>query len=118
MTFGDGSAARSWSVVSDYGGEAEVNQYCGAGNYGAPFCTYPWYAYNGTDNASTYGGDYPGTSKDYGQALQFQQQENCVSPGGRIRSTARPCSAESRAGSLRGPPGRGALALWLAVREG
>jgi hypothetical protein len=82
VTFGDGSAANSWSVVSDYGGEAEVNQYCGAGSYGTPFCTYPWYAFNTTDNAFTYGGDYPGTSKDYGQALQFQQQENCVSPAG------------------------------------
>jgi hypothetical protein len=82
VTFGDGSAARSWSVVSDYGGEAEVNQYCGTGNYGSPFCSYPWYAYNGTDNAFTYGGDYPGTAKDYGQVLQFQQQEDCVSPAG------------------------------------
>jgi hypothetical protein len=66
----------------DYGSEAEVNQYCGAGSYGTSFCTYPWYAFNTTDNAFTYGGDYPGTSKDYGQALQFQQQENCVSPAG------------------------------------
>jgi hypothetical protein len=80
VTFGDGSKAQSWSVVSDYGGEAEVDQDCGA--YGGPFCTYPWYAWNGADNAFTYGGDYPGTTNDFGQALQFQQQENCVSPAG------------------------------------
>jgi hypothetical protein len=80
VTFGNGSSAKSWSVVSDYGGEAEVNQYCGAGSYGSPFCWYPWYAWNGTLNAFTYGGDYPGTAKDYGQALQFQQDKNCASP--------------------------------------
>jgi hypothetical protein len=80
VTFGDGSSANSWSAVSDYGGKAEVDQYCGAGNYGTPFCWYPWYAYNGVDNAFTYGGDYAGTSKDFGQVLQFDQQENCASP--------------------------------------
>jgi hypothetical protein len=82
VTFGDGSSAQNWSAVSDFGGEAEVNQYCGAANYGTPFCSYPWYAYNGTDKAFTYGGDYPGTTKNFGQALQFQQQLNCVSPNG------------------------------------
>lgn len=80
VTFGSGPSANSWSVVSDYGGEAEVNQYCST--YGSPFCWYPWYAYNGTDNAFTYGGDYPGTTKDYGQALQFDQTLNCPSPYG------------------------------------
>jgi hypothetical protein len=82
VTFGGGSWAKSWSVVSDFGGKAEVNQYCGAANYGSPFCWYPWYAFNGTDNAFTYGGDYPGTTKDFGQADQFQQQKNCASPVG------------------------------------
>jgi hypothetical protein len=82
VTFGDGTSAKSWSAVSDFGGEAEVNQDCGAGNYGSPFCTYPWYAFNKSDNAFTYGGHYPGTSNDFGQAAQFQQQENCVSPAG------------------------------------
>ena len=82
VTFGDGSTAQKWSAVSDYGGKAEVDQYCGPANYGKPFCTYPWYAYNGTDSAFTYGGDYPGTTNDFGQALQFQQQENCESPAG------------------------------------
>jgi hypothetical protein len=81
VTFGDGSSAKSWAAVSDYGGEAEVDQDCGAGNSGTPFCWYPWYAFNGSLNAFTYGGDYPGTTKDFGQASQFQQSENCASPG-------------------------------------
>ena len=85
VTFGDGSAAKSWAAVSDTGGEAEIlgNSFVGpttCSGYGGPFCTYPWYAWNGTLNAFTYGGDYSGTSKDYGQALQFQQDENCASP--------------------------------------
>jgi hypothetical protein len=82
VTFGNGTSAKSWAVVSDFGGEAEVNQYCGVSNYGSPFCTYPWYAYNSADNAFTYGGDYTGTSNDFGQAAQFQQQKNCTSPVG------------------------------------
>jgi hypothetical protein len=82
VTFGDGSSAQSWAAVSDFGGKAEVNQYCGAANYGTPFCWYPWYAFNSTLGAFTYGGDYPGTSKDFGQALQFDQQTNCPSPAG------------------------------------
>ena len=28
VTFADGSTSKSWAVVSDYGGKAEVNQYC------------------------------------------------------------------------------------------
>ncbi|HZU14184.1 MAG TPA: hypothetical protein VFB58_15195 [Chloroflexota bacterium] len=71
-----------WAVVSDFGGTAEVNSDCGAGNYGTPFCWYPWYAYNGGLGAFTYGGDYAGTKNDYGQALQFQQATNCPSPYG------------------------------------
>jgi len=82
VTFGDGSSASRWSAVSDYGGKAEVDHYCGAANYGSPFCWYPWYAYNGTLGAFTYGGDYPGTTNDFGQAAQFQQAENCTSPAG------------------------------------
>lgn len=82
VTFGDGSKPQHWAAVSDYGGEAEVNQYCGAANYGQPFCTYPWFAYNGTAKAFTYGGDYPGTSKDFGQAIQFAQTMQCPSPFG------------------------------------
>jgi len=82
VTFGDGSSAKSWAAVSDYGGRREVDQYCGAANYGAPFCTYPFYAFNRADNAFTYGGDDPGTSKDFGQWAQFQQQKSCTSPMG------------------------------------
>jgi hypothetical protein len=82
VTFGDGSSPQNWSVVSDFGGKAEVDGNCGAANYGTPFCWYPWYAYNSADKAFTYGGDYPGTSNDFGQASQFQQTENCVSPSG------------------------------------
>ena len=80
VTFGDGSSAQQWSAVSDFGGTAEVNQYCGAANYGSPFCTYPWFAYNGTDNAFTYGGDYLGTTNDFHQAAQFTTTEGCTSP--------------------------------------
>jgi hypothetical protein len=82
VTFGDGSSANNWSAISDYGGEREINADCGAASYGTPFCTYPWYAFNGTDKAFTFGGDYPGTTKDFGQALQFDQQRNCTSPLG------------------------------------
>ena len=82
VTFGDGSTPQAWSAVSDFGGEAEVDEYCGAANYGTPFCSYPWYAYNRTDRAFTFGGDYPGTANDYGQALQYDQTEDCVSPAG------------------------------------
>lgn len=82
VTFGDGSNTQSWAVASDFGGIAEINQYCGAANYGAPFCAYPWYTLNRTLGGFTYGGDYPGTSKDYGQAQQFTQTLSCPSPYG------------------------------------
>lgn len=39
VTFGDGSSAQGWAAVSDFGGKAEINQYCGAANYGTPFCS-------------------------------------------------------------------------------
>jgi hypothetical protein len=85
VTFGTGGTAKSWAAVSDTGGEAEVlgNSFVGpttCSGYGEPFCQYPWYAWNGTLNAFTYGGDYPGTSNDFGQALQFAQTEDCASP--------------------------------------
>lgn len=80
VTFGDGSKAQGWSAVSDFGGKAEVLQDCGS--YGGAFCTYPWYAFNGTDNAFTFGGDYPGTTNDFGQADQYDQTKNCPSPSG------------------------------------
>jgi hypothetical protein len=87
VRFASGGDAKSWSVVSDTGGEAEVlgNSFVGptdCSGYGGPFCTYPWYAWNGALNAFTYGGDYPGTTNDFGKQLQFDQQENCTSPAG------------------------------------
>jgi hypothetical protein len=82
VTFGDGSTAKQWSAVSDFGGAAEVDQYCGSALYGTSFCWYPWYAQNRTLGGFTYGGDYPGTSNDFGRAAQFQQATNCPSPSG------------------------------------
>jgi hypothetical protein len=82
VTFGDGSTAKSWSAVSDYGGRAEVDQYCGSANYGTPFCWYPWFAFNGSLKAFTYGGDYPGTKNDFGQAAQFDETTDCPGPFG------------------------------------
>jgi hypothetical protein len=82
VTFGDGTTAQSWAAVSDFGGIAEVNTSCGAANYGTPFCYYPWFSFNGSLNGFTYGGDYPGTTNDFGQALQFDQNLDCPSPSG------------------------------------
>jgi hypothetical protein len=80
VTFANGSAASKWAVVSDFGGTAEVNQYCPS--YGGPYCSYPWYAFNGADSAFTYGADYPGTQHDYGQAGQFATTPQCGGPFG------------------------------------
>jgi hypothetical protein len=80
VTFANGSTANKWAVVSDFGGTAEVNQYCPS--YGGPYCTYPWYAFNRTDSAFTYGADYPGTQFDYGQASQFATTPQCGGPFG------------------------------------
>ncbi|WIG58763.1 MAG: hypothetical protein OJF49_001509 [Ktedonobacterales bacterium] len=82
VTFANGRHPDQWAVVSDYGGKAEVNQYCGAANYGQPFCQYPWYAYNATLQAITYGGDYPGTTRDFGRGAQFKQTTDCGGPYG------------------------------------
>jgi hypothetical protein len=87
VTFGNGSTAKSWAAVTDTGGEAEVlgNSFVGpttCSAYGGPFCSYPWYAWNATLKAFTFGGDYPGTTNDYGKALQFAQTEDCTSPNG------------------------------------
>jgi hypothetical protein len=80
VTFSDGSSPREWAAVSDYGGSAEVNQYCSS--YGGPYCTYPWFAFNSSDSAFTYGVDYPGTKSDYGQADQFATTTQCGGPFG------------------------------------
>jgi hypothetical protein len=80
VTFGDGSQPTDWAVVSDYGGKAEVNQYCGAANYGNPYCIYPWYTLG--DTGFHYGVNFPGTVHDYGQADQFPQTLECGGPFG------------------------------------
>ena len=80
VTFADGSRARQWAVVSDFGGTAEVNQNCPA--YGGPFCIYPWFAFNGRADALTYGANYPGTRFDYGKASQFATTTLCGGPFG------------------------------------
>jgi hypothetical protein len=80
VTFANGSTANKWAVVSDFGGTAEVNQYCPS--YGGPYCSYPWYAFNGTKTAFSYGADYPGTQFDYGQAAQFATTTQCGGPFG------------------------------------
>jgi hypothetical protein len=80
VTFADGSTASKWAAVSDFGGKAEVNQYCPT--YGGPFCIYPWFAFNSAGNAFTYGADYPNTKFDYNMADQFQQSLNCGGPFG------------------------------------
>jgi hypothetical protein len=71
--------AKHWAVVSDYGGRAEVEQYCG--HYGGPFCIYPWF----TSNAAGYwhyGVDYPDTTRDYGRVRQFETDTDCGGPFG------------------------------------
>ena len=80
VTFANGASASKWAAVSDFGGAAEVNQYCPS--YGGPYCSYPWYAFNSTDSAFTYGADYPGTQYDYGQAGQFATTPQCGGPFG------------------------------------
>jgi hypothetical protein len=79
VTFGDGSSAKTFAVVSDQGGKAEVALTCSV--YGGAFCIYPWYtlAKNGLFH---YGIDYPDTLKDFGQADQFQQTTQCGGPFG------------------------------------
>jgi hypothetical protein len=80
VTFGDGSTAKHWAVVSDFGGRAEVDQSCGAASYGNPFCIYPWYTL-GTSGFH-YGVDYPDNQNDFGQVTQFQETEQCGGPFG------------------------------------
>jgi hypothetical protein len=80
VTFANGSQAKQWAAVSDYGGKAEVNQYCGAANYGSPFCIYPWYSLGAA--GFHYGVDFGDNVNDYGQADQFQQTTKCGGPFG------------------------------------
>jgi hypothetical protein len=81
VTFGDGSTAQHWAVVSDFGGKAEINDNCGAANYGKPFCIYPWFQLG--PSGFHYGGaDFPDTTNDFGQADQFFQTLDCGGPFG------------------------------------
>ena len=61
-------------MVSDFGGNAEIDQYCGA--VGGPFCTYPWFTL-GDDGSFRYGADYPDTANDFGKGDQFAQDTLC-----------------------------------------
>ena len=79
VTFADGSHPQHWAVVSDYGGKAEVKQYCGS--YGGPFCIYPWYS-SDASGGFHYGVHFPDTVNDYGRANQFFQDTNCGGPFG------------------------------------
>jgi hypothetical protein len=89
VTFGDGSAAKHWAVVSDFGGRAEVDQDCGAANYGSPFCIYPWYTL-GTSGFH-YGVDYADNQNDFGQVAQFQQTLQC---GGQFGADSTYCATQ------------------------
>jgi hypothetical protein len=80
VKFGDGSAPQHWGVVSDYGGRAEVDQYCGPSNYGTPYCIYPWYTL-GADGFR-YGVNFSGTTDKLGEVDQFQQTTDCDGPFG------------------------------------
>jgi hypothetical protein len=80
VTFGNGSTASTYAAVSDFGGRAEVDQYCGAANYGNPFCIYPWYTL-GTSGFH-YGVDFPDNVNDFGQVNQFAQTTECGGPFG------------------------------------
>jgi len=79
VTFGvDGSTAKKWAVVSDFGGKAEIDQYCSV--YGGPYCIYPWFTLGTT--GYHYGVDFPDTLKNFGQVDQFQQTTQCGGPFG------------------------------------
>ena len=78
VTFGDGSAPKSFAVVSDQGGKAEVALSCAT--YGGAFCIYPWYTLG--KSGFHYGVDSPDTQRDFGQANQFTQSLQCGGPFG------------------------------------
>ena len=64
------------------GGKAEVDHYCGAANYGQPFCIYPWYTLGKNNTGYHYGVDYPNQANDFGQADQFTKTLQCGGPFG------------------------------------
>jgi hypothetical protein len=75
VTFGNNSAPTNWAVVSDFGGNAEINQDCTS--FGGPFCIYPWFSL-GTSGFH-YGVDYPDNLTDFGQGAQFATTTQCDS---------------------------------------
>jgi hypothetical protein len=80
VEFGDGTFPSNFAAVSDFGGKAEVNQYCGAAAYGNPFCIYPWYTLGTT--GYHYGVDYSDLLNDFDQADQFARTLQCGGPFG------------------------------------
>jgi hypothetical protein len=78
VTFGDGSQAKEWAAVSDLGGKAEVLASCPV--YGGAYCIYPWYTLS--RNGFHFGVDFPDTTKDFGQANQYQTTTQCGGPFG------------------------------------
>jgi hypothetical protein len=86
VTFGDGSAAHHWAVVSDYGGKAQILDPKETGStcphYGGPYCIYPWFTQN-QDDSFTYGVNYPTTADDFGKANQFERRTHCDGPFGK-----------------------------------
>jgi hypothetical protein len=78
VTFAGGAKAKEWAVVSDFGGKSEILTYCGA--YGGPYCIYPWFTLSAT--GLHYGINFPGTTRTFGDADQFQQQTLCGGPFG------------------------------------
>ena len=85
VTFADGSRAKTWATVSDYGGADLIRTAGKCPVYGAPYCTYPWFAFDG--RSFTFGVDYPGTKQDFGQAAQYQTMPACGGPFGGPNST-------------------------------
>jgi len=80
VVFSDGSKADTWATVSDYGGADEIRTYGHCPVYGAPYCIYPWFSWDG--RAFNFGVNYPGTKKDFGQAAQYQTNLGCSGPYG------------------------------------
>jgi hypothetical protein len=64
-------------VVSDFGGNAEIEQNCGA--VGGPFCIYPWFSLGTT--GFHYGINYPDTTRpnNFGEGAQFPTTTQCDS---------------------------------------
>ena len=69
----------SWSTVDGQGGSDEDVVFCGT--YDNPdsngACTFPWYSYNGTDQAIVFGGAWSGTTYDENTYHQFATTPNC-----------------------------------------